>query len=228
MSEDKAGGSFKSVLFAGILVTLPLLFTYFLLQFLFVKLDSQLSPLVTKLLILAGYDLPENFRIPGIGLFALVFVIFTIGLLARNIIGKSIINIYEGVLTRIPLLKNIYVGAKQVIETFGNSMGGSFNKVIMIEYPRLGIYALAFITSKSKGEVERRTGKEMMNIFLPTTPNPTSGFFLLVPTEDIIELDMSVEDGVKMIISGGLVTPSDKVTHNGNEKELTEGDDPQG
>jgi len=199
----------KKVFFAGILVSLPLAFTLFLLKFLFVYIDNLLSPLFTKILIGMGYSIDTSFRIPGLGIVGIIAIIFLIGLFTRNIIGKTFIRLYEAVLVRIPILKNIYVGAKQVIETFGNSMGGSFNKVIMIEYPRKDVYALAFITSQAKGEVVRQTGQEMVNVFLPTTPNPTSGFFLLVPKEDIIELEMSVEDGVKMIISGGLVTPPD-------------------
>jgi len=199
----------KKVFFAGILVSLPLAFTLFLLKFLFVYIDNLLSPLFTEILIGMGYTIDSSFRIPGLGIIGIIIVIFLIGLFTRNIIGKTFIRLYEAVLVRIPILKNIYVGAKQVIETFGNSMGGSFNKVIMIEYPRKDVYALAFITSQAKGEVVRQTGQEMVNVFLPTTPNPTSGFFLLVPKEEIIELEMSVEDGVKMIISGGLVTPPD-------------------
>jgi uncharacterized membrane protein len=199
----------KKVFFAGILVSLPLAFTLFLLKFLFVYIDNLLSPLFTEILIGMGYTIDSSFRIPGLGIVGIIVVIFLIGLFTRNIIGKTFIRFYEAVLVRIPILKNIYVGAKQVIETFGNSMGGSFNKVVMIEYPRKNVYALAFITSQAKGEVVRHAGQEMVNVFLPTTPNPTSGFFLLVPKEEIIELEMSVEDGVKMIISGGLVTPPD-------------------
>jgi len=199
----------KKVFFAGILVSLPLAFTLFLLKFLFVYIDNLLSPLFTEILIGMGYTIDSSFRIPGLGIVGIIVVIFLIGLFTRNIIGKTFIRLYEAVLVRIPILKNIYVGAKQVIETFGNSMGGSFNKVVMIEYPRKDVYALAFITSEAKGEVVRHAGQEMVNVFLPTTPNPTSGFFLLIPKEEIIELEMSVEDGVKMIISGGLVTPPD-------------------
>jgi len=199
----------KKVFFAGILVSLPLAFTLFLLKFLFVYIDNLLSPLFTEILIGMGYTIDSSFRIPGLGIVGIIVLIFLIGLFTRNIIGKTFIRLYEAVLVRIPILKNIYVGAKQVIETFGNSMGGSFNKVVMIEYPRKDVYALAFITSEAKGEVVRQTGQDMVNVFLPTTPNPTSGFFLLIPKEEIIELEMSVEDGVKMIISGGLVTPPD-------------------
>ncbi len=209
----------KKVFFAGILVSLPLAFTLFLLKFLFVYIDNLLSPLFTEILIGMGYPIDSSFRIPGLGIVGIITIIFLIGLFTRNIIGKTFIRLYEAVLIRIPILKNIYVGAKQVIETFGNSMGGSFNKVVMIEYPRKDVYALAFITSEAKGEVVRQTGQEMVNVFLPTTPNPTSGFFLLIPKEEIIELEMSVEDGVKMIISGGLVTPPDSAKKKTGEDE---------
>ncbi len=197
----------RNLFFAGLLVTLPLVFTVFLLHFLFVSLDNLLGPGVAILLNKVGYNIDPAFRLPGLGIVALVLLVLLVGIFARNILGEKIVSLYESILVRIPFAKSIYVGAKQIVETFGKSMGDKFNKVVMIEYPRKGIYALAFTTSKSSGEVVRKTGKEMTNVFLPTTPNPTSGFFLLIPNEEIIDLDMSVEAGIKMIISGGLVTP---------------------
>jgi uncharacterized membrane protein len=199
----------RNIFFAGILITVPLGLSVFILRFLFRWIDNLFSPTITTLLIEFGVPLNPEYRIPGIGVGTTIVLIFLIGLFTRNIIGRNVVRLYEAVLTRIPIFKNIYVGAKQVIETIGSTSEKSFNKVVMLEYPRKDIYALAFITSESRGEAKRLAGREMTNIFLPTTPNPTSGFFLLVPEEDIIELEMSVEDGIKMIISGGLVTPPD-------------------
>ncbi|MDH5542545.1 MAG: DUF502 domain-containing protein [Nitrospinota bacterium] len=206
---SKAKHSIRNIFFAGLLVTLPLAITIFFLRFLFIRIDAILGPAINELLVKTGLIQHTVFLIPGIGLVALIIIIFVVGLLTKNIIGSTFVKLYEGVLVKIPIFKNIYVGAKQVLETFGNSLGSSFNKVVMIEYPREGIYALAFITGESKGEVKTVVDKEMVNVFLPTTPNPTSGFFLLIPKTQITELEMTVEEGIKMIISGGLVTPPD-------------------
>jgi len=228
---SNARKSIRNIFFAGILITVPLGLSVFILRFLFRWIDNLFSPTITTLLIKFGHiPLDPDYKIPGIGVGTTLVLIFLVGLFTRNIVGRNVVRLYEAVLTRIPIFKNIYVGAKQVLETIGSSSDQSFNKVVMLEYPRPGIYALAFITSESRGEVKRVLEKEMTNIFLPTTPNPTSGFFLLVPDEDIIELDMSVEDGIKMIISGGLVTPPDPKDPNaarkyeGNERRAGKND----
>ncbi len=205
--SGKHGSSLRKIFFAGLVVTLPLAITVFVFHFIFVNLDQFLGPLVTKFLIKLKVPITPDFRVPGLGLFITFVFIFIIGLFTRNIAGRKLVRLGEAILVKIPVFKNIYVGAKQVIETIGASSSRAFSKVVLVEYPRRGIYALAFITGDSRGEVEEKTGKEMINVFLPTTPNPTSGFFLVVPKGEIIELDMSVEDGVKMLISAGLVVP---------------------
>ena len=212
----KVRGKIRKIFFAGVLVTLPLALTIFLLQFFFVVLDAQLGPAVTKLLLQLHVSIDPDYRIPGLGLITLVVIIFLAGLFARNIIGQKLVNFGEGLLVKIPVFKNIYVGAKQVIETFGQSRAGAFRRVVMIEYPRRGIYSLAFVTNEEQGMIEKQFDHDMVSVFLPTTPNPTSGYFLMLPKEDVVELDMSVEEGIKMIISGGLVTPQ------GSKHELTE------
>lgn len=203
----KVRGKIRKIFFAGVLVTLPLALTIFLLQFFFVVLDAQLGPAVTKLLIQLHVPIDQDYIIPGLGLVTLVAIIFLAGLFTRNIIGQKLVDFGEGILVKIPVFKNIYVGAKQVIETFGRSRGGAFRRVAMIEYPRRGIYSLAFVTNEKQGAIEKRFDHDMVSVFLPTTPNPTSGYFLMLPKEDVVELDMSVEDGIKMVISGGLVIP---------------------
>lgn len=210
--SGKPRSSLKSIFFAGLVVTLPLAFTIFVFHFIFVNLDQFLGPLVTKLLIKLRAPITSDFRVPGLGLFTTFVIIFLVGLFTRNIAGRRLVRLGEAILVKIPVFKNIYVGAKQVIETISASSSRAFSKVVLVEYPRQGIYALAFITGESRGEVGEKMEKEMINVFLPTTPNPTSGFFLLVPKDEIIELDMSVEDGVKMLISAGLVVPGDKET----------------
>ena len=203
----KVRGKIRKIFFAGILVTLPLALTVFLLQFFFVRLDAQLGPAVTKLLLQLHVPIDQDYRIPGLGLVTIVIIIFLAGLFTRNIIGQKLVDFGEGLLVKIPVFKNIYVGAKQVIETFGRSRGDTFRRVAMIEYPRRGIYSLAFVTNEKQGEIEKQFDHDMVSVFLPTTPNPTSGYFLMLPKEDVVELDMSVEDGIKMVISGGLVLP---------------------
>jgi len=162
--------------------------------------------------------------VPGVGVVTTLTLVFLIGLFTKNWAGRKLWDIGENIVARIPVIRSVYVGAKQVVDTFATNSTKSFSKVVMLEYPRKGIYCLAFITSHTKGEAQERTEEDLVNIFLPTTPNPTSGFLLLVPKEDLIELDMSVEDGIKMIVSGGLVTPKyipreqGKTLAAGNEK----------
>ncbi|GMT42346.1 MAG: membrane protein [bacterium] len=203
---------FKRIFLAGVLVILPLVVTVFLLHFFFVKIDQMVNPAVNRLLILTGWPIDPDFRLPGLGLVASIMIVFLTGVFTRNVVGRKMVNYGESVLTKIPIFKNVYVGAKQVIQTFGQSNSKAFSKVVVIEYPRKGIHALAFVTNiSSEGEVSRRLARDTVNIFLPTTPNPTSGYYLLVPRNEIIELNMSIEDGIKMIISGGLFIPPDAV-----------------
>ncbi len=199
---------FRKIFIAGLLVILPLVVTVFLLHFFFVKIDQMVNPAVNRLLIIAGWPIEPDFRLPGLGLVASILIIVLTGMFARNVVGRKLLEYGDSLLAKIPIFKNVYVGAKQVIQTFGASGEKAFRKVVIIEYPRKGVHALAFITNTSnEGEVSRHLGNNMISVFLPTTPNPTSGFFLLLPEADVTELDMSVEDGVKMIISGGLFIP---------------------
>jgi uncharacterized membrane protein len=217
-----ARSQIRKIFFAGLLVTLPLALTLFLFQFFFVRIDAMLSPAVTRLLLYMRVPIDPDFRLPGLGLVAIFILIFLAGLFTRNIIGRKMVELGEAVLVKIPIFKNIYVGAKQVIHTFGTARAGAFRKVVIIEYPRRGIYSLAFVTNDKQGEVKRRVGRDMVSVFLPTTPNPTSGYFLMLPEEDVIELDMSVEEGIKMLISAGLVTPSDPKAKLPEQMEVNE------
>ncbi len=212
---------FRKIFVAGLLVILPLVVTVFLLHFFFMKIDQMVNPAVNRLLIIAGWPIEPDFRLPGLGLVASIIIILLTGMFARNVAGRKLLEYGDSLLAKIPIFKNVYVGAKQVIQTFGASGEKAFRKVVIIEYPRKGVHALAFITNtSSEGEVNRRLAVDMVSVFLPTTPNPTSGFFLLMPKSEVKELDMSVEDGVKMIISGGLFIPPE----NREEDEPTNGD----
>ncbi len=151
-----------------------------------------------------------DFSIPGFGLvFAVIFLVF-IGALTANLFGRTLISYGELLLSRMPIVRNIYSALKQIFETVLTSSGGSFQKVGLIEYPRPGLYAICFVSKETAGEVgehKHEAGDDLLSVFLPTTPNPTSGFLLFVPKKDIKILDMTVEEAAKLVISAGLVEP---------------------
>lgn len=199
--------SIRRVFLTGIIVSLPLVITIFVFKFLFETFDNLLGPLVTSIIRGLGAPIGQEYQLPGIGLISTVAMVFLIGLVSANYMGRRLWAYGEAALTRIPIIRSVYVATKQVIDTFSTNSSNAFRKVVIIEYPRKGMYSLGFITGKTSGEARDRLGRDMMNVFIPTTPNPTSGFLLLVPQEDVMELEMAVEDGVKMIVSCGLVTP---------------------
>lgn len=188
---------------AGILVWLPIGVTIFLLRVLVRLLDRSM------LLIPEQYR-PEQylgFAIPGLGIVLTVLVLLITGVLAANIVGRSMVNLWESVLHRIPVVRTVYSGAKNFAEIVFSDSSQSFKKVLLIEYPRKGLYSLAFQTSSELGEVQGRTGEDVVCTFVPTTPNPTSGFIIIVPRRDVVELDMDIDEALKMIISLGVVVP---------------------
>jgi uncharacterized membrane protein len=130
-----------------------------------------------------------------------------LGFLSKYFLGKTVIHFTEQLIARVPFVNSVYKSVKQIVETFSKNRAAVFQTTVLIEYPRQGMYAIGFLTSESQGEVQTKTKEQVVNVFLPTTPNPTSGFLLLVPRENIVFLDMSVADGMKMIISGGVVNP---------------------
>ena len=148
-----------------------------------------------------------GFRIPGLGLILVLFVFVITGVLAANLLGRRLVKSYESVLARIPFVRTVYSAVKHFAEVVFSDSTASFKKVLLIEYPRENLYSLAFQTSSNPAEVEAATGEPVVAVFLPTTPNPTSGFMLFVPTRSVVELDMSVEEALKMIISLGVVVP---------------------
>jgi uncharacterized membrane protein len=149
----------------------------------------------------------------------LLFTVF-IGSLTKGYFGRTILKSAESLVDRMPVVRSIYNGIKQIAETVFSQSNNSFERACLVEYPRKGIWAVAFVSTKTKGEVSEKIGKnkELFSIFLPTTPNPTSGFLLFLPEKDIIFLDMSVEDAAKLVISAGLVTPKNIIASNQNKK----------
>ncbi len=186
---------------AGLLVWLPLAVTVLLVRFV-INVLNRLLPASYRLESWIGFD------IPGLGLITAFLVVLVTGILAANIVGRRMVDFWESLLRRIPIIRSIYSGAKNFAEIVFSDSGQSFKKVLLIEYPRKGLYSLAFQTATRLGEVQGRTGEDVVCTFVPTTPNPTSGFIILVPKKDVIELDMAVDEALKMIISLGVVVPT--------------------
>lgn len=197
----------RKLFVAGILVLLPISLTIFIVTFLFTKLDDLLSPAFLKLLILSGISIPEEQFVPGLGFIATILLILFTGLVTRNFIGRKFVSLGEIAVEKIPIARTIYSGAKQILETVTKSQFETFNKVVMIEYPRRGLFSIGFITCESRGEIQELTEECVINVFIPTTPNPTSGMLIFVPKKDIRPLSMTIEEGIKLVVSGGIVTP---------------------
>ncbi|MGX1496904.1 putative membrane protein [Labrenzia sp. MBR-25] len=204
--RTRATTRLRNYFLTGLVIAGPIGITLWL-TWTFIKwVDGWVKPFVPKLY---NPDTYLPFPIPGFGLIVAVFVLTMVGFLAANFLGRSFISVGEKIVGRMPLVRNIYSGLKQIFETVLDERGSSFTTAALIEYPRRGLWAIVFISTDTKGEVERRLKDkaDTLSVFLPTTPNPTSGFLLFVPKEDIIELDMSVEDAAKLVISAGLVNP---------------------
>jgi uncharacterized membrane protein len=190
---------------AGLLFFAPIGITIWAIASIVDWLGSLILPKFLKLVI-PGLENPP--ALPFLGMLFTFFVIILLGVIARHFFGTEVQRAWERLLSQVPVARSIYAGVKQLLEAiFSNQQGQRFNRVVMIEYPRKDVYALAFVTGVAGGELQRKTGSKMINCFLPTTPNPTSGFYLLVPEEDIINLDLTVEDAFKIVMSAGLVTP---------------------
>ena len=197
----------RRYLIAGLLIWLPLGVTLLVFKLL-VGLVEQLIEVVPRQYhpeVLLGIEIPYFDVI--LTLIAMFVIMLLTGLVVTNLFGRKLVKLWESMLGRIPVVRSIYQSAKQVVETVFSSTGKSFRKVLLIEYPRKGLYTLAFQTGSSAGEVQARTGEEVTTVFIPTTPNPTSGFIILVPTKDVVELDMNVDEALKMVISLGMVEP---------------------
>ncbi len=203
----------------GLVVIAPVGLTIWLIWTVVGWIDGFVLPLVPsayqpdKLIqTLLGLDPSVQINVRGIGV--IIFLVFTIivGWMAKGLIGRSILRFAESLVERTPVVRSIYSGIKQISETVFAQSDRSFEKACLIEYPRKGIWAIGFISTTAKGEIHKRAGNtgDLLSVFLPTTPNPTSGFLLFFPAEDVIELDMTVEDAAKLVISAGLVYPNGK------------------
>lgn len=200
-------GKLRAYLLAGVLVTAPISITVYLTWGFLNFLDNKITPLIPDAYNPNTY-LP--FSMPGLGLIiALVFFII-VGFITRNFFGRLFVRVSEYVVERVPVINTIYGAIKQIFETVMASQSDAFKEVVMFEYPRKGIWVMGFVTGTTKGEVQSLTKNDTVNVFLPTTPNPTSGFLLFVPKKDLTYMKMGVEEGIKMIVSGGIITPPEK------------------
>lgn len=196
-------GAIRRYLISGLFFWLPILVTFLVFRFLFNLTDGLLR-------LLPGRYQPDYFlgyHIPGLGIIFTLLVLFFTGMLVANFIGKRLVVLWDGLMSRIPLVRSIYNGVQQILKTIMTPGGKAFRRVVLVEYPRKGMWSVAFQTGDGSPEVNSRTHTDLMTIFIPTTPNPTSGFLMVVPQKDVLELDMTVDQALKFIISLGVMQP---------------------
>tara|TARA_Y100001970_G_C14185913_1_gene832587 strand:+ start:1066 stop:1677 length:612 start_codon:yes stop_codon:yes gene_type:complete len=192
-------GSFRNNFIAGIVVLIPIGITLYLTLFI-INVSSKLIPKEIN----PNHYLPYD--IPGLEILIAVLIITSVGWLSLSFIGKRLFNLFEIALNKIPVVRTIYSAVEQLIETFAKSKSDQKN-VVLIEYPRKGVYAVGFATKENSGEIRNKVGKDLINVFVPTTPNPTSGFLLMFPKDEVIFLDLSFEEASKFIVSAGSTNP---------------------
>jgi uncharacterized membrane protein len=203
----------KRYFITGLLVVVPLYITVYVLTFIVSLMDNvfNILPLAVR---------PETylpFRIPGLGIIITVLGVSIVGLLVQNFIGRWFVRLADKFFVKIPFLSVIYNATKQFMETFLREGHRGFNKVVLFEFPRKGIYSMGFLTGDTSGELREKTGGDTLSVFLPTTPNPTSGYYIMVPKSEVQFLDMQVEDAFKVIMTGGIVVPEHFIYKEGHE-----------
>jgi len=194
----------KKYLITGLLIWIPLAITFMVLAWIVNTLDQIILwlPEGVQPKVMFG------FNIPGVGLVLSVLIVLSTGLVAANVLGQKLVQVWEAVLARIPVVKSIYYSVKQVSDTLFSSNGQAFRKALLVQYPRQGAWTIAFLTGKPGGDAAQHLPGDYVSVYVPTTPNPTSGFFLMMPAADVIELEMSVDEALKYIISMGVVAPA--------------------
>lgn len=190
--------------FAGMVIAAPLAATFFILQFLITFIDNRVKPLLPPLLQPETYT---NYAIPGFGVLVMVIALTILGAVTANLVGRSLLAATDRILSRIPIVKNVYAAIKQLTEVLANNQQASFDRCVMVEYPKKDSWCIAFVSSHAQGEIGSKLGTSKIGVFVPTTPNPTSGFLIYVEESETIALEMTVEEGAKMILTAGLVVP---------------------
>lgn len=194
----------KRYFLTGLLVVIPIWGTILILKTLFVTVDGILGDVLAQLV-------PDHY-VPGLGIVTLILLIFIVGLFAANFIGRQIVRLWEEWLNRLPLVRGIYSTLKSMMDILSFSDRGSYYRVVLIQFPKNGHYCFAFVTGVTKGETTALGQDPLIHVYVPTSPNPTSGYFLLVPEREVTSVDISVEEAMKLIVSGGLYTPSTSMT----------------
>ncbi len=197
----------KRYFVTGLLIILPVLITLYLVVSLFTFFDNILGRYVSI------WTMEKfGFKVPGLGLLVFMIVIFATGFFATNFIGRTLLTYLEKFWIKFPVVRSIYPAVKRITTfLFGSRIDGKFDKVVLVEYPRKGIYTLAFATKESYEGIRKRTGRDLVNILIPSVPSPLTGFLIMVPRREVIFLDMGVDDAVKIIVSGGVLDPKDLV-----------------
>jgi uncharacterized membrane protein len=199
-------------LVAGLLVVFPIFITFIVIKFLFSLIGGILSPVVKETFFFFGFSPKstiDEFVVTSVAFVLTFLALYFIGVIATNFFGKLILSFFEAILHKTPIIKNIYTTSKKLIEIISLPGRQSFKRVVIVEYPRIGMKAFAFVT----GNIKTKDGTELTSIFIPTTPNPTSGFLIYIQEEDITETDMNIEEGMKLIISGGILVPEQLEFH---------------
>ncbi|MEE9288860.1 MAG: DUF502 domain-containing protein [Bacteroidota bacterium] len=193
-------GLLRTSFVRGIVIVIPVMLTFWILRVFYRVIDGTLTPTLERIL---------GLRIPGLGFVVAILIVFLIGLASRAFIGKQILAWMDEVMKSIPLVRTIYSASKDLIRAFSlGSKGKAFRKVLVIEYPRKGLYTVAFVTNEVVVESSKGASEPMYNVYVPNPPNPTSGVFLLVPKLEAIEMQLSIEEAMKLVLSGGIVSPS--------------------
>lgn len=199
--------AFKKNLIAGLLVTIPAGLTYMILSFVITRVDRTMAPVIKGIFGPQGLQLMEEANIPGMGFLLLALFIIGVGLFGTNFIGKKIVVMGENFLHKIPVVRVIYTSIKKVVDTLSLTETASFQKMVLITYPREPLKTLGIVCCDTPNGIEDAAGEKMLNVFVPTSPNPTTGFLFMIPEKDAIPMEMSVEEGLKMIISFGMTSP---------------------
>jgi uncharacterized membrane protein len=210
-SEPKVGRTLRRYLVAGVLVWLPILATVWVVRFIVQLMDRTLD------------FLPEDYQpqavlgfpLPGLGIVFAFAVLLVTGIAVTNLVGRRLVAYWEELMQRIPLVRSIYTGVKGFAETVFSQRAGSFRQVVMVEYPRKGMWSIGFVTAEDIAEVSAKTGEQQMCVYVPTTPNPTSGLIVMVPRREVVYLEMSVDAAMKMIVTMGIVAPVERVARVG-------------
>lgn len=205
--KTKFWSKLKSYFLTGVIVAAPVAITVYMAYHLVIWINGATSRLIPQQWKI-GDVVP--YAIPGCGLFLLIVALIFIGMLTTGYVGKFFVRLWEKIIRKMPVVSSFYSLMKQIFETFLSQKSRSFSQVVLVQYPRQGLWTIAFVSrDQTGGEIAQKTGQDFVSVYVPTTPNPTSGFLIFVPQKDIIKLDMSVEDGIKYVLSCGIVTPEE-------------------